>query len=278
MIRDIDLISMCKQPLEERWGYVWRATGQVWTKKDQEETTNEQAKLYGAQWIGRRVVDCSGLFYWAFKQLGGYIYHGSNTIWNQYCKNDTKGTLKKGKRTDGKDIRPGSAVFLTETKADGTISRHHIGLYIGGNLCVEAKGTKSGVVSSALSHWDEVAELKDVSYDGEAVRMTLRRGCSGEEVKKLQTELIAMGYNIVGTADGVFGAKTEAGVKQFQEEHGLTADGVVGEKTWAALDEATGWHWDDAPAQDETGKTMLETARELARQLMDTLNKMGGGT
>ena len=276
MITADALIAMCEQPLDEGWGYIWGATGQLWTKKDQENTTNEQAKLYGAQWIGKRVVDCSGLFYWAFKQLGGYIYHGSNTIWNQYTVEKTRGTLKNGKRTDGKNIRPGSAVFLTDIK-DGKPHRHHIGLYVGGNICVEAKGTKSGVVVSALSHWDEVAELKDVSYDGEAVRMTLRRGCSGEEVKKLQVELIELGYNVVGTADGVFGAKTEAAVKMFQEEHGLTADGIVGEKTWKALDEATGFHWDEDPVPDEgVQPSMLETARELARQLLDTLNKMGG--
>lgn len=260
MIRDIDLIAMCEQPLEEGWGYIFGATGQVWTEKDQKNTTNEQAKAYGAQWIGKRVVDCSGLFYWAFRQLGGYIYHGSNTIWNQYVRPETRGKLTKGKREDGKRIRPGSAVFLTERKADGSLSRHHIGLYIGGNLCVEAKGTKSGVVSSALSHWDEVAELKDVSYDVEVIQMTLRRGCSGPEVKELQTDLIALGYDIVGTADGVFGTRTEQGVKAFQLDNGLTADGVVGEKTWAALRHAVG-----APEMPgDEGETAVEDTEIIA--------------
>lgn len=258
------LISQCEQPLEEGWGYIWGATGQVWTKEAQERTTNEQAQAYGKQWIGKRVVDCSGLFYWAFRQLGGYIYHGSNTIWNQHTVKSTRGTLKNGKRTDGKEIRRGSAVFLTETKEDGTVNRHHIGLYIGGNLCVEAKGTRSGVVTSALSHWDEVAELKDVSYDGEAVRMTLRNGCSGQEVKTLQRALIGLGYDIVGTADGIFGTKTEKGVRMFQHDHGLTADGIAGEKTLAALEKAMGV--EETAAAEETkdgGQETGQTAQPL---------------
>lgn len=234
MITADALIAQCEIPLEEKWGYIWGASGQLWTQERQDAATDDTIKRYGQQWVGRRVCDCSGLFYWAFQELGGWIHHGSNSIWNYDCTNGTKGTLKDGRRTDGKEVRPGSAVFLTEKKADGSVSRHHIGLYIGSNLCVEAKGTRSGVVSSPLSHWDEVAELKDVSYGGEVKWMTLRKGCRGDDVKELQADLIMKGYD-PGTADGVFGSRTEEAVKAFQRDNGLTADGVVGEKTWAVL-------------------------------------------
>ena len=233
MITANDLIAQCEIPLEEKWGYIWGAYGQVWTQEKQDAATDATIRQYGQQWVGRRVCDCSGLFYWAFKELGGWIYHGSNSIWDHSCRNETKCALKKGQRTDGKEIRPGSAVFLT-TDENGVKSRHHIGLYIGSNMCIEAKGTRSGVVASGLDHWDEVAELKDVSYDGEAVRVTLRNGCRGDEVKELQTQLILLGYS-PGTADGIFGSRTEAAVKAYQADMGLTADGVVGPKTWAAL-------------------------------------------
>ncbi|HAY22482.1 MAG TPA: hypothetical protein DCY27_10030 [Desulfobacterales bacterium] len=42
--------------------------------------------------------------------------------------------------------------------------------------------------------------------------------------------LISLGLN-PGPADGVFGAKTEAAVKEFQRLHGLTVDGIAGQQT-----------------------------------------------
>jgi peptidoglycan hydrolase-like protein with peptidoglycan-binding domain len=35
--------------------------------------------------------------------------------------------------------------------------------------------------------------------------------------------------------DGIFGPSTEAAVKNFQHDKGLTVDGIVGPHTWAAL-------------------------------------------
>lgn len=57
---------------------------------------------------------------------------------------------------------------------------------------------------------------------------TIRKGSWGEAVKTLQTKLGI-------TADGIFGAKTEAAVMDYQAKHGLAIDGIVGAKTWAAL-------------------------------------------
>lgn len=62
----------------------------------------------------------------------------------------------------------------------------------------------------------------------------LKRGRRGALVTQLQRMLNEKGYS-AGTADGVFGEKTEAAVKAFQRAQGLTADGIVGAKTWAAL-------------------------------------------
>lgn len=277
MITAEALVAQCEIPLEEKWGYIWGTSGQTWTQEKQDAATDDTIKRYGQQWVGRRVCDCSGLFYWAFGQLGGWIHHGSNSIWNEDCVNSTKSTLKNGARPDGKPIRQGSAVFLTENKPDGKLSRHHIGIYIGANTCIEAKGTRSGVVASALSHWDEVAELKSVSYGGEKVITILRHGSRGDEVKDLQEQLIRMGYDC-GTADGIFGRRTEEAVKEFQKEHGLAADGIVGEQTQKAL----GWDTDvdpTPPAPDpepDPGPSLAEQLRAMAQQLLafaDQLDK-----
>lgn len=58
--------------------------------------------------------------------------------------------------------------------------------------------------------------------------MLLKKGSTGDDVKKLQTRLGL-------TADGIFGSDTEAKVKAWQAQNGLTADGIVGDATWAKL-------------------------------------------
>jgi peptidoglycan hydrolase-like protein with peptidoglycan-binding domain len=62
-------------------------------------------------------------------------------------------------------------------------------------------------------------------------RPTLRRGATGDLVKKIQAKVGV-------TAGGNFGPKTEAALRAFQRAHGLVPDGIVGPKTWAALDAA----------------------------------------
>lgn len=61
--------------------------------------------------------------------------------------------------------------------------------------------------------------------------MLLKRGSSGEDVKKLQ---IKLGLTPdAGIAQ--FGPKTEAAVKAWQKANGLKDDGIVGEATWSKL-------------------------------------------
>ena len=63
----------------------------------------------------------------------------------------------------------------------------------------------------------------------------LRMGSSGLPVRRLQSRMSAVGFDI-GGVDGRFGAKTEQAVKQLQQQAELGADGVVGAKTWAIVD------------------------------------------
>lgn len=251
MISARKLIEWFYYMYNNNWGYIWGKSGQKWTQAMQDKATNSMAIKYGKKWIGHYVADCSGAFVFAYKKEGGKIYHGSNTIFKKYCS--STGKLKKGAREDGEEIRPGTAVFLLK---DG--NRHHIGLYVGNNLCIEAKGTPYGVVTSALSHWDEWGELKDVDYsDAEEglstitidTRRTLRIACKGEDVKGLQNALNkwleevsakdTVGSNLVPKldVDGIFGRKTEAAVKLFQCYKEIKADGIVGPQTYSKLEE-----------------------------------------
>ena len=65
----------------------------------------------------------------------------------------------------------------------------------------------------------------------------LRRGSSGPYVVVVQVMLnrISQNYPLIpklATVDGIFGSRTEASVRKFQEIFGLTVDGIVGKATW----------------------------------------------
>lgn len=63
---------------------------------------------------------------------------------------------------------------------------------------------------------------------------TSKYGSRGDEVKQIQQKLKNWGY-YNGSVDGVYGSKTVAAVKKFQQKNGLTADGIAGQKTLQAL-------------------------------------------
>ena len=62
----------------------------------------------------------------------------------------------------------------------------------------------------------------------------LRRGDSGEAVRRLQERLAAMGYE-PGPPDGIFGFLTEDALREFQRDFRLKIDGVAGPQVWKAL-------------------------------------------
>lgn len=243
MISVNDVVNTAYIPLKEAAGYIWGGTGNVWTAEAQRTATRDMTVKYGARWIGKRVWDCSGLWYWIGKLYGEQIYHGSNTIYNRYCS--SKGKIKNGAKENGEPIKVGSAVFLYRS-ADKV--RHHIGVYVGHGLCIEAKGTINGVVTSDISHWHEWGEMSCVDYSDETVVMdtatTIRLGSKGEAVKQLQNDLNKLGFS-VGNADGIFGQKTFIAVREFQAYYGLKVDGIAGDETLNKIDELVGRPSDD---------------------------------
>ena len=68
----------------------------------------------------------------------------------------------------------------------------------------------------------------------------LRRGTTGPSVVTIQTALnrISQGYPAIPkipAVDRIFGSRTEAAVRKFQEVFNLAPDGIVGPSTWYAL-------------------------------------------
>src|SRR5262245_64845047 len=65
----------------------------------------------------------------------------------------------------------------------------------------------------------------------------LKKGSNEPAVRDLQEAMKTLGHD-PGPIDGVFGEATEAAVKAFRQEKGITVDGIVGEVTWINIDEA----------------------------------------
>ena len=84
----------------------------------------------------------------------------------------------------------------------------------------------------------ETAEKVEKTSKTESVvygMKTLRINSNGPQVKALQLWLNHMTDYTCGKVDGIFGTRTLAAVRKYQEANGLTVDGIVGKNTWVKL-------------------------------------------
>ena len=66
----------------------------------------------------------------------------------------------------------------------------------------------------------------------------VKRGMSGDIVKKIQELLIKHGFTNIsksGNVDGIFGSRTKQAVIDFQRKNDASDDGIVGNETWGKL-------------------------------------------
>ncbi len=162
------LIARFRYALDNRWGYIWGKTHELWSAEKQAayekdssgDPNRENSCRYGGKWDGHWVTDCSGLFAWAFRELGGEMAHGSNTMYDKYCVR--KGSFSKGARSDRQPLRPGTALFT-----GNAVNKGHVGLYVGGRDVIEAAGTVPGVILSKVTagKWKYWGELRGVDYE-----------------------------------------------------------------------------------------------------------------
>lgn len=117
-----------------------------------------------------RGIDCSGLWVKCFRDQGGKIYHGSNTIFREYC-------TETGKLTSEKQLQVGMAVFKRKdwTEADksnkwygkepGNLS--HIGMVTSVNPLVITHATSPVCKQDfKIGNWAYWGRVKGVDYDG----------------------------------------------------------------------------------------------------------------
>lgn len=126
---------------------------------------------------------------------------------------------------------PSSAVWthseITKRKMSNTdhVDPQHLwdGLGMGLDLARLRSDVKAAMGGTAATTWSDYYP-------------TIRKGDTGDAVKKMQRHLMQAGYNFSPWgADGIFGDYTDSIVRAFQARFGLEADGICGPRTWAAL-------------------------------------------
>lgn len=118
----------------------------------------------------RNGIDCSGLFVKMYRDQGTKIYHGSNTIFRQYCS-------ETGKLTSVNQLQPGMAVFKRKDWTDADKSNRwygtepgnlsHIGYVVSVNplrIIHASTGTMCVTTDSSIKKWAYWGKLKDVDY------------------------------------------------------------------------------------------------------------------
>lgn len=231
------------------WPYVFGAAGEMCTVANRKKFAGYrpayQSKIYGAcpvlsdkqpacdgcKWVDTRIFDCRGFTRWLLAMVGVPLFGG--TVTDQW--EDSKNWVAKGTSMDTLPRGLACCVFRPG----------HTGMYTGDGMVRHCSGTVKEEALPGKPNWEKWAipaglytnaelEAAGVKFDPAKNIPTLRKGNSGDEVADLQALLNAM-YGADLEIDGVFGSKTEAAVKAFQQAHGLTVDGIVGPKTWAAM-------------------------------------------
>ena len=185
----------------------------------------------GCVWKGDRCFDCRGFTDWTLKQVGIDLYGEGATT--QYSHKEN--WIERGLIADMPECV--CCVFV----ADGN-KKSHTGLYIGGGETIECSGeVKRLPLAKKWTHYAipaglyTIEEIDEIRKTHPRPKGIIKKGDRGEDVRYLQETLNKHGFDC-GNPDGIFGSKTQAAVKAFQQEYGLTPDGIVGVNTWAVID------------------------------------------
>ena len=141
---------------------------------------------------------------------------------------------------------------------------------------------KNGLTADGIAGPQTIAKI-DAAYEAKGGSSSgsgssasgLKLNSKGTDVRNLQQDLTTLGY-YWAEITGNFGERTEAAVKRFQEENGLTADGVAGTKTLNAVAAAVARKGGTPASGGNAGTTLkLNSQGTKVSQLQTDLKQLG---
>lgn len=201
--------------------------------------------------------DCSSLVINAFEQAGVKVKEAGATFTGNMKNAFVACGFEAIPYQKGMTLKRGDVLLYDKLNASTGKHNGHTLLYLGDGNIVQAsineKGTATGGKTGDQTGreiatgkfyeyskgWDYVLRYEGDNTDKEETKVIitmteLKEGSKGPEVKTLQVLLYSKGFNC-GTADGVFGPKTDAALRNFQKARGLKVDGVCGKCSWTSI-------------------------------------------
>lgn len=238
-----------------------------------------QSTCAGCKYEGKLAFDCRGFTHWCVLKAG--IDITGDYVGRQWTdKNwDEKGEIYN---------MPNLVCCVFTRKSNGKWS--HTGLHIGDGCIIHCSGeVKYDTVSGGSCNWTHYGIPKGLytpeeiskAHGGQKIMRILKFGMRGEDVRNMQNMLNQLSYDC-GEADGVFGTKTLAAVKAFQEANGLTVDGIAEYNTLILLAAKAAVVEPDDPdepdVQTEPTHSLthedIERLKELTHACVEILNKV----
>ena len=247
-------------------GYAYGSYGQMCTNdlidrlKTKSPSQAANLEISRSKWMGRYVSDCSGLIKW-FLLIQGVVNCDTNAdgMYRDWC-----GYVGTTTNMPAVLPKPGGVVVFRLSKGKAT----HIGVHIGYNKIIEAKGCNEGVVVTqydpnywhAYGYLDWIGDSLDPTQipdlalvaDASTIPSNLgpdegvsgiqsyntptviyREGDSGPEIEMIRRRLWAEDNSVV--VSDYFDAILTQKIKAFQTSKGITSDGLVGSGTWRKL-------------------------------------------